>query len=1140
MTQTPVLARRTRLALLPVAGLIATTFVTSAFPSTSAAPALAATGSEVTSTLADAVPGLSDLDTTGRALPTAAQKQAAAAMSATVRWNSFGTPASISSSTGSLGTASSTDPVVSARRWLAGHQTLLGLNSTQLQGLRLVNNQKLAGSPARAVLFEQTFGGLEPAMGSLVTVGVADGKIVYVSSSLTRTTGTPEPAQLTPVAGWQRAAANVGRLVTPLDLDTVTRLGDWSRFGVDGFAQPQLARIRALGFADGSVRPVVQANVVDVQGGESFAYTSLVDAVTGAVLVRHNQVDNLTDASQFSGELTADACGPQHPFELTDGATKQIVVTASTLVLTNDIVIKLFGPSGELLGSGDTGTSPEALTYSSSNIPAGIYKVQICPYADPTVPFTAPGNYAGTIFTSDVETPGATLPTPKWAYFLASPSLDWSPATTPKNRITGCWVTTSDGTKVPGCSTPPGALANLAARGPWDWNFRTNTPTLTTTGNAAVTHEAWVSPLTPGGLAQAPASPTRDYTDAWTDAWNNSGCDPAQLVPGGNDINAVVTNLFTTHNRMHDFAYYLGFTEANYNLQAVNFGAEADPSRENDPEIGNVQAGAIGGLQSGLGRDNANQIALQDGVPGITNQYLFQPIAGAFYSPCTDGSLDIGVVGHEYTHAISNRMIGGPDDGITSDQGGAMGESWSDLDAAEYQFETGYTTGSPWALGGYTTGNPKVGIRDFALNSSPLNYSDIGFDTTGPEVHADGEVWNAVQFAVRKALVNKWNAKFPYTDRALQRRCALGSRTSSPLPAAKCPGNRRWLQLMYDAFLLQQGATSMLDARDAMLAADRMRFHGANQTALWNAYASRGMGKGASTPNADSEAVVPSFASPKANNATVTFRAAAGEVYIGRYEARVTPVADTRPTTKLDNVVQLVPGHYSVLYVGPGRGFKRFGLTVSAGQHKAVAIAPPVNLASRHSGAKVLSTSAGSLNAGSLIDDTESTNWAGFAGGKNIDEQHPFVVVDLAGGVHTVHRVQVSAMLRPAPPSPTDVPLAADPDSGSRFTALRRFAIDVCVSSCGSSSATWKRIYVSPANAFPSVAPRPVSPDLLMRSFDVPDTAAAALRFVALENQCTGYAGFAGDKDNDPLNDTDCKTGSDRGQSVRAAEFEVY
>ena len=199
----------------------------------------------------------------------------------------------------------------------------------------------------------------------------------------------------------------------------------------------------------------------------------------------------------------------------------------------------------------------------------------------------------------------------------------------------------------------------------------------TTVGNNANTHEAWASPLTPGGTAQAPVSPTREYTEEFTDAWNNSQCDPAELAPGGNDINASVTNLFVAHNRMHDFSYYLGFTEENYNLQVDNGGRGGVAG---DPEIGNAQAGALtGGSPSFLGRDNANQITLQDGTPGITNQYLFQPIAGAFYAPCTDGGLDMGIVGHEYTHAISNRMVGGPDEGLTSEQGGAMGESWSDL-----------------------------------------------------------------------------------------------------------------------------------------------------------------------------------------------------------------------------------------------------------------------------------------------------------------------------------------------------------------------------------------------------------------------------------------------------------------------------
>ena len=372
-------------------------------------------------------------------------------------------------------------------------------------------------------------------------------------------------------------------------------------------------------------------------------------------------------------------------------------------------------------------------------------------------------------------------------------------------------------------------------------------------GNNANTHEAWLSPLTPGGLFQAPYSPTRDYTQDFTDAWNDSGCDPTELVPGGNDIVASVTNLFAAHNRMHDYSYYLGFTEANYNMQVDNFDRGGVGG---DPEVGNAQAGAIGGLQSGLGRDNANQITLQDGTPGITNQYLFQPIAGAFYAPCTDGGLDMGIVGHEYTHAITNRMVGGPDEGLTSEQGGAMGESWGDLVAGEYQFSHGYDNGGNiWAVGAYATGNLTTAIRDYAINRNPLNFSNYGFDSTGPEVHADGEIWNGTMWEVRQALVEKYDAQFPYADRALQVACAQATPSSTPRPVDQCPGNRRWVQLMFDSYLLQQGATSMVDARNALIAADEMRFGGANRTEIWNAFARRGLGATASTPDADAHEV---------------------------------------------------------------------------------------------------------------------------------------------------------------------------------------------------------------------------------------------------------------------------------------------
>ena len=67
-----------------------------------------------------------------------------------------------------------------------------------------------------------------------------------------------------------------------------------------------------------------------------------------------------------------------------------------------------------------------------------------------------------------------------------------------------------------------------------------------------------------------------------------------------------------------------------------------------------------------------------------------------------------------------------------------------------------------------------------------------------------------------------------------------------------------------------------------------------------------------------------------------------------------------------------------------------------------------------------------------------------------------------------------------------------------------------------------------------------LAPNLALREFDVPDTKATHVRFVALENQCTGFAGYAGELDNDPLNETDCAAASDADLSVRAAELQLF
>ena len=191
------------------------------------------------------------------------------------------------------------------------------------------------------------------------------------------------------------------------------------------------------------------------------------------------------------------------------------------------------------------------------------------------------------------------------------------------------------------------------------------------------------------------------------------------------------------------------------------------------------------------------------------------------------------------------------------------------------------------------------------------------------------------------------------------------------------------------------------------------------------------------------------------------------------------------------------------------------------------------------------------MNTAKLIDDTEASNWAGVnPAGVSVDAVNPYVAVDLPPARSTIKTVRVSAMLRPADDGNDADPSQPDEDSGSRFTALRKFAIEVCVQSAtancasplpaGAVGSPYRRIFTSADNAFPATLPRPLAPNLLFQTFDVPDTAATHVRLVALENQCSGTPEYAGEQDADPLNDTDCKAASDRDSISHAAELQVY
>ena len=315
-------------------------------------------------------------------------------------------------------------------------------------------------------------------------------------------------------------------------------------------------------------------------------------------------------------------------------------------------------------------------------------------------------------------------------------------------------------------------------------------------------------------------------------------------------------------------------------------------------------------------------------------------------------------------------------------------------------------------------------------------------------MHADGEIWNAVNWAIRQAFIDRYGAG----NAALQRSCADGL-----TPVDSCPGNRRWIQLVYDAWLLMaSGNVSMLDARDALLAADQVRFGGANQDLLWNVFASRGFGKNASSNGGGDTDPVPSFESDFANNATVTFKAVGDadghpvELFVGDYQARSTPIADTDPATALPDTFKIVPGTYRFIARGDGFGQAHFTFELKPGQIRDM----PVNMPREP-----------------RLDVERSNGDGRRHGARQPDRRHRGDPVDGDGharrqaGHRPPRPVEAGAADRARPGERDDRSgpeslLGAAPVPGAR-PARRRATVDC------SQDSQFTLIYTSPANAFP-------------------------------------------------------------------------
>lgn len=309
------------------------------------------------------------------------------------------------------------------------------------------------------------------------------------------------------------------------------------------------------------------------------------------------------------------------------------------------------------------------------------------------------------------------------------------------------------------------------------------------------------------------------FVDAFVDADGNDQPDPANSptlrdgrassatgefnFQGGDGLsdsfeypaNAVASGFYHV-NRALEFFASLGFdaSTGGFGVPGLRGSSQSVPG---DPIEVHVLDGAV--------RGGASLRPAPDGISPILD-------AGVLVFP--DGTernfaLSAQVLVHETTHAVMERLLGGPNDVFCSStfQSRALGEGIADYMAISY-------TDNP-VLGGYAGANAISGLRRAAYDRQERTAAD--FLDPRPVIHDAGEIIGAALWDLREEL------GAGVVD-------ALVVQSLSLLP---CDPN-------------------FVDFRDALLAADQAlngggvsQEGGANAAAIWTAFAARGLGAGA-------------------------------------------------------------------------------------------------------------------------------------------------------------------------------------------------------------------------------------------------------------------------------------------------------
>nr|MCS5630655.1 M36 family metallopeptidase [Pirellulaceae bacterium] len=342
------------------------------------------------------------------------------------------------------------------------------------------------------------------------------------------------------------------------------------------------------------------------------------------------------------------------------------------------------------------------------------------------------------------------------------------------------------------------------------------------------------------------------------------------------------TNTFFTINQTHDVLARYGFDEAAGNFQTTNYTGTGVPGdallvNVDDPdEICNASAEIGFPSPSPFALVDGNEISLtmgfcDDNPPTLPT--LVPPLNPIAIN--RDSGMDNSTVIHEFGHALTARLIGGPlwmQGGIPFSQMDAMHEGNGDYlalisgmkatdDPADAQ------QGETW-WSDYQLNRRQAYSYDFTVDGR--TYEDwntlLDPDTGVPNIesHQAGEIWASMLYDMTWELIFKYGGardgsamEIAFNEdlsQAVGRTPTTGQAIIDSGPTSMIGpnlldlttgANNLAMQLFIDGMKYSMIDPTFTQARDGILAADQALTGGVNHDALWRAFARRGLGFGA-------------------------------------------------------------------------------------------------------------------------------------------------------------------------------------------------------------------------------------------------------------------------------------------------------